>query len=73
MSVSIPTTAGYVIRVDPRYYRPTEVDQLLGDAKKAREKLGWVPGVDFKNLVRIMVEADWGKARRLAEGGDEDE
>ena len=46
------------VKVDPRYYRPTEVDLLIGDAKKAREKLGWKPKVEFKELVRIMVEAD---------------
>ncbi len=46
------------VRVDPRYYRPAEVDFLLGDARKAREKLGWKPSVGFRELVRIMVEAD---------------
>src|ERR687884_412376 len=44
---------GYV-EIDPRYYRPPEVDLLLGDATKAREKLGWEPKVDFKQLVRLM-------------------
>ncbi len=46
------------VRIDPRYYRPTEVDSLLGDAAKARHKLGWAPRTTFGELVRIMVEAD---------------
>ena len=44
--------------IDERYYRPAEVDVLLGDASKAREKLGWEPAVTFSDLVRIMVDAD---------------
>jgi len=44
--------------VDPAYYRPQEVNKLLGDARKAAEKLGWRPKVKFKELVRIMLEAD---------------
>jgi GDPmannose 4,6-dehydratase len=44
--------------VDPRYFRPTEVDLLQGDASKARRELGWVPTVTFKQLVELMVEAD---------------
>jgi GDPmannose 4,6-dehydratase len=46
------------VQIDPRYYRPTEVDILQGDATKAREKFGWSPKVRFKDLVRLMVEAD---------------
>ncbi|HMT06101.1 MAG TPA: GDP-mannose 4,6-dehydratase [Solirubrobacterales bacterium] len=46
------------IEIDPRYYRPAEVDSLLGDASKAREKLGWEPKVKFKELVELMVDAD---------------
>jgi len=46
------------VRIDPRYYRPAEVEFLLGDPTKAREKLGWVPEVTFKELVRVMVKAD---------------
>ncbi len=46
------------VEIDPRYYRPTEVYELWGDAALAREKLGWSPRVEFKELVRIMVEAD---------------
>ena len=46
------------VEVDPRYYRPSEVDYLLGDASKAREVLGWTPKTSFKELVQIMVDAD---------------
>jgi len=46
------------VKVDPAYYRPTEVDLLQGDASKARARLGWKPTVSFSQLVRLMVEAD---------------
>lgn len=46
------------VEIDPRYYRPTEVNHLLGDSAKAREKLGWEPRTRFEDLVRIMVDAD---------------
>jgi GDPmannose 4,6-dehydratase len=52
------------IRLDPRYLRPTEVDLLLGDSAKARKVLGWAPKVGFRQLVEMMVEADWKLARR---------
>ena len=52
-----------VVGIDPRYYRHTEVDLLLGDYSKAKKKLGWEPKVTFKELVRIMVEADFKKVR----------
>ncbi|HID24560.1 MAG TPA: NAD-dependent epimerase/dehydratase family protein, partial [Planctomycetaceae bacterium] len=51
------------VQIDPRYFRPSEVDFLLGDASKAREKLGWSPKVAFKDLVRMMVESDWKLAK----------
>ena len=47
-----------IVAIDPKYYRPTEVDTLLGDPSKAKEKLGWSPRVKFKELVREMVESD---------------
>jgi len=47
-----------VLQIDPRYYRPTEVDLLIGDASKAREQLGWTPKHDLKSLVKDMVKAD---------------
>jgi GDPmannose 4,6-dehydratase len=55
----IPLRPGdVVIEVDKRYFRPTEVDLLLGDATKAREKLGWSPRYTLKELIREMVESD---------------
>ncbi|GAB4556432.1 MAG: GDP-mannose 4,6-dehydratase [Rhizobacter sp.] len=53
-----------VIRVDPRYYRPTEVETLLGDPSKAKRKLGWAPSTDFRSLVSEMMQADYNSARR---------
>ena len=47
-----------LVRVDPRYFRPSEVDYLLGDASKARTQLGWEPKTDFQSLVKMMVDAD---------------
>ncbi|MDX1959771.1 MAG: GDP-mannose 4,6-dehydratase [Leptospiraceae bacterium] len=51
-------TGNVVVAVDPRYYRPTEVEQLLGNPAKAKLKLGWEPKVKFKELVEIMIKAD---------------
>jgi GDPmannose 4,6-dehydratase len=53
-----------LVRVDPRYYRPTEVESLLGDATKARRALGWEPAISFSELVREMVRDDVDEARR---------
>ena len=53
-----------VVAVDPKYYRPTEVDLLIGDASKAKEKLGWEPKTKFEDLVKIMAKADWEKVQR---------
>lgn len=53
-----------IIRVDPRYFRPTEVETLLGDASKARERLGWSPRTSFEQLVSEMVHSDLEAARR---------
>jgi GDPmannose 4,6-dehydratase len=52
--------------IDPRYYRPAEVDHLLGDASKARAALGWAPRVKFRDLIAMMVEADMEMARQEA-------
>ncbi len=60
-----PIAPGRVlVRVDPRYFRPTEVASLLGDATKAREVLGWTATIDFAKLVREMVWEDLGEAQR---------
>lgn len=53
-----------VVRVDPRYFRPTEVETLLGDASKARTRLGWTPKITLAELVAEMVQADFTSARR---------
>ena len=55
-----------IVRVDPRYFRPTEVETLLGDPTRAREKLGWTPTTSVQQLVREMVLADYSSARRDA-------
>ena len=57
------------VEIDPRYFRPAEVDLLVGDATKAREKLGWEPEVDFRSLVRMMVDSD---RQKLEDGKLED-
>ncbi len=59
-------TGQTVVRIDPRYLRPAEVDTLLGDASRARAELGWAPRVSFEELVREMVESDLALARRDA-------
>ena len=56
------------VEVDPRYFRPAEVDLLLGDASKAKERLGWAPKVGFKQLVRMMVDADLDRVHREVHG-----
>jgi GDPmannose 4,6-dehydratase len=56
-----------VVKIDPRYFRPTEVDLLLGNPAKAFEKLGWKPKTTFKDLVRIMVNSDFEKAKKRIE------
>ena len=53
-----------VVFVDPSYFRPTEVDTLLGDSSKAKEKLGWEPKVGFEDLVKEMVRADLEDAKK---------
>jgi GDPmannose 4,6-dehydratase len=52
------------VKIDPRFYRPAEVDYLLGDASKARKKLGWTPKITFKELARVMTEYDLDLAER---------
>ena len=52
------------VDVDPRYFRPAEVDLLLGDSSKARNTMGWKPKVTFKGLVKMMIDSDWDIAHR---------
>lgn len=54
-------TGDNLIEIDPRYYRPTEVEILMGDSSKAREKLGWKANVGFEELVKMMVKSDFEK------------
>jgi GDPmannose 4,6-dehydratase len=53
------------VEIDPRYFRPAEVDLLVGDASKAKRKLGWEPKITFKELVRTMVDADLADLKRV--------
>ncbi|MDP2996632.1 MAG: GDP-mannose 4,6-dehydratase [Bryobacterales bacterium] len=59
------------VEIDPRYFRPAEVDYLMADASKARRVLGWEPTVTFQELVRIMVDADLKEADSKIRGGDD--
>jgi GDPmannose 4,6-dehydratase len=54
-------TGNLLVEIDPAYYRPTEVDLLLGNPSKAREKLGWNSNVGFEELVKMMIKGDMGK------------
>jgi GDPmannose 4,6-dehydratase len=58
-----------ILRIDPVYFRPTEADLLVGDASKAREKLGWKPKTPFAQLVKEMVASDLAEARREVANG----
>jgi len=57
-------TGKQLIGIDEKYYRPTEVEQLLGDASKAKEELGWEPKISFEELVKLMIHADWEKVKK---------
>jgi GDPmannose 4,6-dehydratase len=57
-SINLPKKGRTVVKVDPRYFRPTEVDLLIGDATKAKEKLGWVPEYDLAYLIKDMMQSD---------------
>ena len=57
--VGVDAKSGEVlVKIDARYFRPTEVDALIGDPRKANQRLGWRPTIGFDELVREMVEAD---------------
>jgi GDPmannose 4,6-dehydratase len=55
-----------IVKIDSRYYRPTEVDTLLGDPKKAKEKLGWVPEITLDQMIEEMVDNDLDQATQHA-------
>jgi GDPmannose 4,6-dehydratase len=57
-------TGQVIVAVDPEYYRPTEVNELLGDAGKARSKLGWEPDISFEDMIREMIDADMEAAQK---------
>ena len=61
---SCPAVGSVIVRVDPRYYRPCEVETLLGDPAKSRKQLGWVPKISFTEMVIEMVSADLEEAKR---------
>ncbi|HOK52469.1 MAG TPA: GDP-mannose 4,6-dehydratase [Bacteroidales bacterium] len=58
-------TGKTIIKIDPAYFRPTEVDLLVGDYSKAKKLLGWEPKTTFKELVKIMVQADWERVQKM--------
>ena len=58
------STRKVLVKIDPNYFRPTEVELLIGDAGKAKQQLGWKPKVKFKELVIMMVQSDWEKVQR---------
>lgn len=60
----LKSTGKEVVGINPKYFRPTEVDLLIGDPTKAKQELGWEPKTPFKELVRIMVEADFNKRKK---------
>ena len=57
-------TGNQIIGIDKKYYRPTEVNQLLGNATKAKKELGWEPKTSFEELVKLMVQSDWKKVKK---------
>ena len=67
-------TGRVIIEVDPRYFRPTEVETLLGDPSKAKQKLGWQPKISFEAMVAEMIQADLREAEKdlhMRQGGFE--
>jgi len=60
------TKEAAVVRIDPRYFRPTEVETLLGDPSKAKQKLGWVPEITLDQMIEEMAAADLAEAKKHA-------
>lgn len=60
------TVGDVIVRIDPRYFRPAEVETLLGDPAKAKAKLGWVPEITLDEMIAEMVESDLAKAQQQA-------
>lgn len=59
-------TGKTIIRIDPEYFRPAEVDLLIGDYSKAKKEMGWEPKTTFKELIEIMTEFDFKKREKKA-------
>lgn len=55
-----------IVRIDPQYYRPTEVESLLGDPSKAKKNLGWVPETTVRDMCREMIRADLNAAKKVS-------
>lgn len=55
-----------IVKIDPRYFRPTEVETLLGDPGKAKQKLGWVPEITLNDMIAEMVASDMAQAKQYA-------
>ena len=55
-----------IVRINEKFYRPAEVDLLVGDASKAKKKLNWEPKVKFNELIKMMVEADYDKEKKVS-------
>jgi GDPmannose 4,6-dehydratase len=71
-NITLPTIGSEIIKVDPAYFRPTEVDLLIGNPNKSKTKLGWEPNYDLAMLVEEMVAADvklFQRAIHLVQGG----
>ena len=69
---SLPAVGQVIVRIDPRYFRPTDVESLLGDATKAKVRLGWSPKITFDALVSEMMQSDLTlaqKDRHARQGG----
>ena len=64
--LGFPIVGDVIVQIDPRYYRPTEVETLLGDPTKAKEKLGWVPEITLDQMIVEMVASDLDKAKQHA-------
>ena len=59
-----PKPGDVIVSIDPRYFRPTEVETLLGDPSKAKQKLGWVPEITFEQMVKEMIKSDLEDAKK---------
>ena len=57
-------TGKIIVRVDPKYFRPTEVDILVGDPSKAKRELNWAPKTNLEELIKIMIKSDWEKLNK---------